>query len=166
MNTQAGQSKGMKRKPLTDAQRRRRKIIRDILTTQGDLVQLAQTHRMEPQELADWVLDEGNRRCLTGLCVLADLQTQVLMSRYRLTAATRLIKLASGESAEGGPVSADVARRACVDLLKLDLKRADDPAQGGLRDDASVDGGDGDDEEAGDLRALLLREAAGEGEGD
>ena len=77
---------------------------------------LAREHELSPDDLAAWVGEPGNRRLLSGLCVLADLQTQVLLSRYRLLAASKLIKLAT-EDGEG-----DVARRACVDLLKLDLK--------------------------------------------
>jgi len=99
-------------------------LLRDLISGERDLLTLAAEHDLQPDALADWVQDEGNRHCLTGLCVLADLQTQVLLSRYRLLAATRLIRLATSE--EGDDKAArDTARRACVDLLKLDLKRAE-----------------------------------------
>ncbi|MCC7145139.1 MAG: hypothetical protein IT443_01700 [Phycisphaeraceae bacterium] len=103
--------------------KRRERLIADILGAQHDLVALGKKHRLRPEVLASWVSMPGNHQVLRGLCLLADLQTQVLLSRYRLLAATRLIKLATDESAEG---SADVARRACVDLLRLDLKRVDE----------------------------------------
>lgn len=107
--------------------KRQAALIQDILGAQHDLVALAEEHRLNPDDLAAWVSDVSNQRVLSGLCKLADLQTQILLSRYRLLAATRLIKLATEEDqAEGKP---DVARRACVDLLRLDLKRAEvDPA--------------------------------------
>lgn len=102
--------------------KRRASLIRDILSSEHDVVQLAAAHQLSPDELAQWVGVAQNHQCLTGLCLLADLQTQILLSRYRLLAATRLIRLATQEDEQA---SADVARRACVDLLKLDLKRAD-----------------------------------------
>ena len=102
--------------------KRRRDLIGDIVEAKHDLVTLAVEHNLEPDDLAEWVADPINHRTLNGLCVLADMQTQVLLSRYRLLAANRLIKLATDEESGG---SNDVARRACVDLLKLDLKRAD-----------------------------------------
>jgi len=52
--------------------------------------------------------------------VLADVQTQLLLSRFRLLAASRLIRLATDEQG-----NADITRRSCVDLLRLEMKRAD-----------------------------------------
>ncbi len=52
------------------------------------------------------------------------MQTQLLLSRYRLIAAGRLIDLATNQS-DDSKTSLDNARRACVDLLKLEMKRAD-----------------------------------------
>ncbi|MFP4144831.1 MAG: hypothetical protein ACLFV3_06770 [Phycisphaeraceae bacterium] len=101
--------------------KRRAKLIQDIFSAQHDVVALAQAHGLSPDDLATWAGDERNQNCLVGLCVLADLQTQLLLSRYRLLAAERLIRLATDEEAGSG----DVARKACVDLLKLDLKRAE-----------------------------------------
>ena len=101
--------------------KRRRRLIQDIMTAKHDLVALGETHHLSPDDLAAWVADPENHRALSGLCVLADLQTQILLSRYRLLAAGRLIKLATDDGMKG---ASDVSRRACVDLLKLDLKRA------------------------------------------
>lgn len=103
-------------KRVTAAQRRR--LIEDIVSARHDLLALAEAHELSPQQLGAWISEPANYRLLAGLCVLADVQTQILLSRYRLVAAGRLIKLAT-EEGEG-----DMARRACVDLLKLDLKRA------------------------------------------
>jgi len=105
-----------------------RRLITDILEAQQDPVSLAEDHGMRPDELAQWINEPTVLRCLKGLCLLADLQTQWMLSRYRVHAASRLIALATQEE------KADVARRACVDLLKMELKRTeregmdDDPA--------------------------------------
>ncbi len=50
-----------------------------------------------------------------------------MLSRYRQVAVTELIKQASGgASGEGGEgISVEQSRKACVDLLKADLKRAE-----------------------------------------
>lgn len=114
--------------------KKRSEMIRDIIEAQHDLTGLARAHDLSPDQMAAWIDEPANRRVLRGLCVLADLQTQVLLSRYRMLAVTRLIKLATSEG-EG-----DIARRACVDLLRADLKRADgaDEPEDQQRQDASA----------------------------
>ncbi len=101
--------------------KRRQRLIQDLIAAQKDLVTLAQEYHLSPDDLAVWIADRDNYQALHGLCLLADLQTQILLSRYRLLAAGRLIRLATGDGDE------DVARRACLDLLKLDLKLAASP---------------------------------------
>ena len=100
----------------------RRDLIADIVAALHDPIELCQSHGLSLDDLGEWILDPKNQQALSGICVLSDLQAQILLSRYRLHAAGRLIKLATEDSPE---VSRDVARRACVDLLKMDLKRAD-----------------------------------------
>lgn len=100
----------------------RRALIADIVSSLHDPIELSQSHGLSLDDLALWIANPQNQRALSGICVLSDLQAQVLLSRYRLHAAGRLIKLATEESPD---ISQDVARRACVDLLKMDLKRAD-----------------------------------------
>lgn len=100
----------------------RRDLISDIVAALHNPIELCQSHGLSLDDLASWISDPTNRQTLGGICVLSDLQAQVLLSRYRLHAAGRLIKLATADSPD---VSRDVARRACVDLLKMDLKRAD-----------------------------------------
>ncbi len=95
-----------------------RALIGDIISSQRDVIELAAAHELKPEDLALWISEPDNHRKLAGLCVLADLQTQLLLSRYRSLAASRLFRLAT-EEGEG-----DVARRACMDLLRADLKRA------------------------------------------
>jgi hypothetical protein len=99
---------------------RQAQLIRDIFNASHDVVALAEAHSLSPAELAEWIGEPANQRCLSGLCVLADLQTQLMLSRYRLVAVTKLIQQATQQE----EVTAEQARKACADLLKLDLKRA------------------------------------------
>src|SRR5690625_3306542 len=109
--------------PVTIGPRKRARLIRDIFDTAHDVVALAKAHRLSPLDLAAWIDRPENRRCLASLRTLADMQAQWMLSRHRLAAATKLIEQATGDDAE---VTAEQARKACVELLKLDLKRADD----------------------------------------
>ena len=143
-------------KKLTN--RKHAALIRDIFNAEHDVVALASAHELTPDDLAAWAGQATTQRCLSGLCVLADMQTQLLLSRYRLLAATRLINLAT---AEGEAASDDQARRACVDLLKLDLKRADAAA-----DDAANEAGGGQAREIAALRAMIYGQADEGGRGD
>lgn len=102
------------------------KLLDDILMARHDLHGLAQAHGFSATQLARWIGKPANQKTLAGLCLLADYQTQLLLSRYRSLAATRLIKLA-GEEGDG---SAETARKACGDLLRLDLKRTEAIANG------------------------------------
>jgi len=132
--------------------KRRRRLIQDIMTSKHDLVALGETHHLSPDDLANWIADPENHRALSGLCVLADLQTQILLSRYRLLAAGQLIELATGD---GKKEASDVSRRACVDLLKLDLKRANfEEAGRGIQQDAQSEA-DAEISEMTHLRELL-----------
>lgn len=93
-------------------------IVRDLLRAEHDIVALAEAHGLSPWDLAQWAGEAENEQCLVRLSMLADLQTQALLSRYRLFAAMNLIRQATREE-EGG----DADRKACLELLKLDLKR-------------------------------------------
>lgn len=125
-------------------------LIRDLLEAQADVVSIAQRHGMTVEALAAWADRPGVRRALLGMCRLADLQAQLLVSRYRLVAVTRLIGQATQSGDAGDGVNAEGARRACADLLKAEL--VDDTASGG--------GEEADEEEAawGELRAALDRD--------
>jgi len=103
--------------------KKRAALIADIIAAELDWVGIAARYELTPDDLAGWVRESGNRACLTGLCSLADLQAQVLLSRSRLLAASRLIELATG--AAGG--SAEVSRKACVDLMRMESKWSADP---------------------------------------
>lgn len=111
---------------------RSRLLIQDIASAEHDLLALASKHNLRLEDLGAWIAQPAHHATLTGLVLLADLQTQVLLSRYRLFAATRLIKLATSESAGEDKNLLEIARKACVELLKLDLPGA--RATAGLAD--------------------------------
>ena len=66
-------------------------------------------------ELAAWAADPANARTLEGLARLADTRAQMLLSGYRAAAAVRLIEIATDKE------KGELARKACVDLLRADL---------------------------------------------
>ena len=124
--------------------KRHRALLRDVFQAEHDVVALAEAHGLSPDDLAHWANGAANQRHLAGLCMLADTQTQLLLSRYRLLAAGRLAQLANQQKES---TSDDVARKAAVDLLRLDLKRAEiSPGR---------DAADGDAPDPQALRAML-----------
>ncbi len=129
-----------------------RALLADVLEARHDVVALAEAHAMTPAELAAWAGAGATQRTLHGLCVLADVQTQLMLSRCRSLAVTRLVQQATQTPGDDGqPVSAEQARKACVDLLKLELKRAD----------AAAVGAGAGEEEGGDLRGVLYGQESG-----
>ncbi len=108
-----------------------RALLGDLLAARHDLLQLAQMHGVEPEDLATWVAQPGVRKTLSGLCALSDFQTQLLLSQYRRFAATRLLRLATGEDAE----VTESARKACVDLLRTELRRVAESGRDALEEE-------------------------------
>jgi len=140
--------------PRKISAKRRAALINDLINADFDLTALHSKYALSPDSLSQWIQQENNHRCLAGLCSLADLQTQLLLSRYRLIAAGRLIDLATNQP-EDGKTGLDTSRRACVDLLKLELKRADIDAEFTVREIENV-APDGIDS----LRRLLYKPLA------
>lgn len=103
-------------------------LLDDLAGAEHDILSLAQRHGLSLSGLVDWACLPETRRTVAGLCVLADAQTQLLLSRYRLVAATRLIGQAT---ADAEMLSPEQVRKACVDLLRTELSRA-----AGLEDNA------------------------------
>lgn len=97
-------------------------LLDDLAGAEHDILSLAQRHGLSLPALVDWACNPQMRRTVAGLCVLADAQTQLLLSRYRLVAATRLIGQATADAESLAP---EQVRKACVDLLKTELSRAD-----------------------------------------
>ena len=96
-------------------------LLDDLASAEHDILSLATRHGLTLDGLVEWAFRSQTRRTVAGLCVLADAQTQLLMSRYRLIAATRLIAQAT---ADADTLPPEQVRRACVDLLKTELTRA------------------------------------------
>lgn len=96
-------------------------LLNDLAGAEHDILSLAERHGLSLGGLVDWACRVETRRTVAGLCVLADAQTQLLLSRYRLVAATRLIGQAT---ASDDTLSPEQIRKACVDLLKTELSRA------------------------------------------
>ncbi len=97
-----------------------KRFLSDLISGRLDVLALGNEHGMNETMLMQWIEDPHNVRCMVSLCKLADLQTHLTLSRYRGVAVSRLVKIASDETA-----SSETARRASVDLLKLELKRAE-----------------------------------------
>jgi hypothetical protein len=110
-----------------------RALLNDLANAEHDVLSLAERHGLSLEALVAWSQRPETRRALAGLCVLADAQAQVLLSRYRLVAATRLI---TQVTAEANALPPEQVRKACVDLLKTDLSRLADFAP---TDDADED---------------------------
>lgn len=99
-------------------------LTADVLDGQLDLQALAIKHGLSLDELAKWVMNDDIFRSLTALCLLADFQTQFILSQHRVTAAVALVRMASGEGSD-----ADLQRRACVDVLRMNMDRAKPEAE-------------------------------------
>lgn len=100
-----------------------RALLDDLASAEHDILSLAERHSLSLPALVDWACQAQTRRTVAGLCVLADAQTQLLLSRYRLVAATRLIGQATADAESLAP---EQVRKACVDLLRTELTRAAD----------------------------------------
>ncbi len=116
-------------------------LMRELARAEHDVLTLGERHGLGLSELSAWAAQPETQRTVAGLCLLADLQTQLLLSRYRLVAATRLVGQATGRDESLSP---EQVRKACVDLLKIELDRVasvstadadalDDPALDALR---------------------------------
>jgi len=109
-----------------------KQLIADIIAAEADWTGIGERHNLTPERLSHWAQQDQNQLTLRGLCVLADLQTQILLSRCRLVAATRLLSLASGNEDGATP---EISRKACVDLLRMDLRSTESE----LSDQGSAD---------------------------
>jgi len=94
---------------------KRERLLGALYEGRRDLAELAAAERLTLTRLAAWANEDETSAVLEGLCRLDDVRTQMLVSRYRTLAAAHLFELARAES--GG----ELARRACVDLLRTSL---------------------------------------------
>ncbi len=115
---------------------KRVELINDLIHAKLDITELESRYGITPDDLSQWIREPDNYNCLAGLCVVADIQTQLLLNRFRASVATQLFELAM-KPVDETKTSLDISRRACVDLLKLDLPRADTNKQFANGDDQS-----------------------------
>lgn len=94
-------------------------FLSDLVSGRKDILALGVDHELSERMLAQWIQSPTNVQFLAGLIRLADMQTQLLISRYRSHAVSRLAAIVSDQDEK-----AETARRASVDLLKLDLRGA------------------------------------------
>ncbi len=93
-----------------------RKLVDSLAEADVTPAKIADDLHVSMEQLASVALDDRTIRTLQGIARLADVQAQMLLSRYRVNAAMHLITIASaGEATE-------IARKACVDLLNMNLK--------------------------------------------
>lgn len=100
---------------LTKRERIGRELLEKVYEAERDPRVLAEENGWSLRELAAWAGKDQTRSALAALRTLADTQTQLILSRYRLSAAAKLVSLATQEE------DAELARKAAVDLLKLNL---------------------------------------------
>ncbi len=109
-------------------------IIADLAEASLDIRGLMLKYGVDREDLARWMLTEKTQRILAGLCILTDYQTQLMLSHYRVTAVTRLVEMAQRpkerfdidgirlrEADQPKPLDPDLVRKACVDLLRLNM---------------------------------------------
>ncbi len=92
-----------------------KQLIEQIAEGNHTPTELASTHDLPLHRLARWATRPANARVLAGLAYLADMRTQMLLSRFRANAAIQLITIATNKE------PTEMSRKACVDLLKADL---------------------------------------------
>lgn len=108
-------------KPSMTLPKRRDALVLRVYQAEEDLRELAESLGVDLRALAKLALDPQVVQALRGLRELAESQSQLILSRCRMTAAAKLVELA-GQNDDG-----ELARKASVDLLKLDLLPKPDP---------------------------------------
>lgn len=109
------------------SERKRGQVLRQLLEADVDVESLERTLGMRLEMLATWALEEQTHAQVEGLLRWLDMQTQMMIGRYRIAAAARLYELASQSD------NPETARRAATELLKTDLMRQRDQQVESLR---------------------------------
>lgn len=89
--------------------------MRDLIDGRVDLADLET--RLPGGELEAW-LGEARERA-ARLCQVGELQARLVTARFRPALVSRLLEITSRPDA-----NAETVRKACVDVLKLDARRA------------------------------------------
>ena len=104
----------------------RERLLERVYAADADLGELAEGLGVGLLELGRMASDGALVEAVNGLGALAELRSRLLVARYRVSAAARLVSLAGQE--ENG----ELARKAAVDLLKLEcgsVVRVEDEAE-------------------------------------
>ena len=117
--------------PAVRPRRKTDQLVLLVYQADRDLRELAEAMNLSLKQLAALAADEQVARTLGGLRELAEMQSRLIVSRCRVTAAARLVELA-GQTDDG-----ELARKASVDLLKLDPLPAE-PSPGAMPDGPSA----------------------------
>lgn len=94
---------------------KKKQTLRQLLVPDVDVAELEDTLGLKLEQVALWALDEQTQSEVEGLMRWLDMQTQIMIARYRLAAVARLYDLVNTAKNE------ETARRACLDLLKTNL---------------------------------------------
>lgn len=149
--------KRLRRGPRSAA-RRRAWLVEQIVTGVGDLDQLASELGVSLDELARITQETGALEQVVVLNELMDLRAQILLGRYRASAAVLLIELLRrAQQPEDSPDGAS-ARQAAMDLLKATVPPRRGGSAGGLTKAAvGVASGSPSASEAREILAALER---------
>jgi len=90
-------------------------IIKGLLDGTKSPMDIARAMDLHVETLAAHVSEPTMHRTISELVWLSEVRAQLLISHYRAMAAARLAMFAAEEE------PSELTRRACVDLLKLDL---------------------------------------------
>jgi hypothetical protein len=101
--------------PKRDPRSKRRRLIERLAHADGTPTQLADDLGVTLERLITLAQDNRTREALDGLATLEDIRARMLLARVRTSIVGRLIALAGNEEA------GELSRKACVDLLKLNL---------------------------------------------
>lgn len=93
-----------------------RELVNSLATSTLDPAELAQQFGMSLQDLAAWSSRPESMRALGNLIHLTDVRARILLSQHRTQAMLRLMEIATASE------PSDLSRKACVDLLKAELK--------------------------------------------
>ena len=92
------------------------KFINKMAEAEMTPSELAMVLGLSLEQVAELATRPSMVKTLQGLARLADIRAQLLLSRYRANAALQLINIASAKE------PTELSRKACVDLLKMDLE--------------------------------------------
>ena len=98
-------------------------VLAKIIAADTSPVDLAAALGMTLAELIEWSTQPEIARLLRGALRLSDLRVQMLLCKFRSTAALHLITIASASE------PSELSRKACVDLLRTELNVADEPGE-------------------------------------